>query len=177
MQISIVLLLAFMALCPPARAADWSICPGLDEPSAAQAPGTDQPAFQHEVLASNYTYHWSRSPDHRRVLAVSFTRVLPRNRFCGYSLFTNSFGQPSAYVYTGYDWPHIADWQPRLYASVSAGLLYGYVPPFQRKVPLNVGGFSPAIIPAVGMRLSPHLALELQVLGTSAVLFGAKWRY
>jgi hypothetical protein len=55
--------------------------------------------------------------------------------------------------------------------------MYGYVGRFKNKVPLNVGGFSPVVIPAMGYRVSPRLALEVQVLGTAALMFGATWRY
>jgi hypothetical protein len=40
-----------------------------------------------------------------------------------------------------------------------------------------VGGFSPVIIPAVGYRLNERTAIEMQLLGTAAVMFGATWRY
>ena len=59
----------------------------------------------------------------------------------------------------------------------TAGIIYGYVGEFKNKVPLNVGGFSPVLIPAVGYRLSPALAVEVQILGTAAVMVGTTWRF
>ena len=55
--------------------------------------------------------------------------------------------------------------------------MYGYVGKYKNKVPLNVGGFSPVIIPAIGYRLSPRSAVEIQLLGTAAVMFGTTWRF
>ncbi len=132
---------------------------------------------RHELFYSPYTHHWRHSIEHRDVYAVALSRRLPQERFCGVSLFRNSFGQPSAYVYAGKTWPGFIASQPRLYASLSAGILYGYTGRYQDKVPLNVGGFSPAVIPALGYRLGDSAALEVQLLGTAAVMFGASWRY
>lgn len=160
------------ALSSPALASNWSLCPGLNDPIPE---GATEP--RHEAFFSPYTHHWSHDEDHRPVFAVSVSRLLPNDRKCGISLFRNSFGQPSAYAFVGKSWPDIWPSQPRVYASVTAGIMYGYVGRYKKKVPLNVGGFSPAIIPAVGYQLSPRSSLEMQILGTAAVMFGANWRF
>lgn len=167
---SLLMTLLFAA---PAWAAGWSPCPNWDQPAA------DKPAHDYWVFASPYTYHWSdeNKKDHRQVYALSISRQLPNNRFCGASLFRNSFGQPSAYAFTGWHWPNLLRSHPEVYATLSAGIVYGYVGEFKDKVPLNVGGFSPVAIPTVGYRLTPQLAVEIQILGTAAVMFGANWRY
>lgn len=161
-------------LCAPLCAAAWTPCPGLDTPSPA---GDDQPRY--ELFVSPYTYHWSDKDAalHRKVFAGSVTRLLPDDRFCGFSVFRNSFGQPSAYAYTGWSWPSLWPAHPRVYGTVTAGIIYGYVGEFKDKVPLNLGGFSPVIIPAVGYRLTPRMALEVQILGTAAVMVGTTWRF
>lgn len=156
-----------------AWAMDWSICPGLND--AAASSDSTQPRW--EVFASPYTHHWSQDPEHRPVKAVSLSRLLPNERYCGASLFTNSFGQPSAYAYTGWIWPQPLDAVPRLYGTVSLGIIYGYVGSYKSKVPLNVGGFSPVIIPAMGYRMTPNIALEVQFLGNAAVMFGSSIRF
>jgi len=160
------------ALSSPALAIDWTLCPGIDEPVAQ---GT--PAPRYEAFFSPYTHHRSHDPEHKPVVAVSLSRLLPNDRSCGISLFRNSFGQPSAYAFVGKSWPGLLPSYPKVYASVTAGILYGYVGQYKDKVPLNVGGFSPAIVPAVGYQLSPSSALEVQVLGTAAFMVGAKWRF
>lgn len=150
--------------------ADSVVCPGM----GTEAP-PDRPSL--ELFASPYTYHWTASEEHRPVGAVSLSRLLPNDRFCGVSLFRNSFGQPSAYVFTGWQarnlWPAV----PEVYGSLTAGIVYGYVGKYKDKVPLNVGGFSPVVIPALGYRLSPTVAVELQILGTAAVMFGTTVRF
>lgn len=148
------------------------MCPGL-EAAMAKPPGDDSRV----LFVSNYTYHWTDSEEHVRVLAMSIQQELVEHRFCGLSLFTNSFGQPSAYVYVGKSWPGFLPAIPHLFASVSAGVLYGYVSPYENKVPGNINGFSPAIVPSLGYQLTPHVAIQTQLLGTAAVMFGASWRY
>lgn len=171
LRLGSVLLAAVLA--NPSWAADWSVCPGWDQ-AAATADSSGYWAF-----ASPYTYHWSdeNAKDHRSVFALSVSRQLPNQRFCGASLFRNSFGQPSAYAFTGWLWPNPIKAHPEVYATVSAGIIYGYVGEFKDKVPLNFGGFSPVVIPTVGYRLTPQLAVEVQILGTAAVMFGTSWRF
>lgn len=98
--------------------ADDSLCPGLAEALKAP-PGTGD----REVFLSNFTRHWSPSEEHKRVHAVSLRQGLQGHNFCGLSLFTNSFGQPSAFVFVGKSFPHIVSAYPKLFASVGAGVL------------------------------------------------------
>jgi hypothetical protein len=163
---------AGVLLSAPALASDWDLCPGHDQPASAEPN-----APRYEAFFSPYTHHWSADSEHEQVYAVSLSRLLPNNRYCGFSLFRNSFGQPSAYAFVGKSWPGFWRAQPKVYASVSAGIIYGYVGKYKDKVPLNVGGFSPVLIPAVGYRLSPQSTLEVQLLGTAAVMFGTTWRF
>jgi len=147
-----------------------NLCPGWDDP-------LPEGQSRYELFASPHTHHWSHDPEHRPVFAVALNRHLPDDRFCGLSLFRNSFGQPSGYLYTGKRWNQPFEAWPRVYAQVSAGVIYGYVGQYKNKVPGNVGGFSPGVVPAIGYRLSDKAGLELQILGTAAVMFGATWRY
>lgn len=172
MSLFVRVLLVWMAISSPAWATDWSVCPGWDAPASAESA-----SYRYELFASPYTFHWSQSEEHKAVGAITLSRLLPNERFCGFSLFRNSFGQPSAYAFTGWSWPTLFESQPNIYGTVSAGIIYGYVGEYKNKVPLNVGGFAPVIIPAVGYRLSPKAAVELQILGTAAVMFGATWRF
>lgn len=147
-----------------------ALCPGLDQPSANSGP-------KYQAFFSPYTHHWSYDEEHKQVYAISVSRLLPNDRFCGFSLFNNSFGQPSAYAYIGKTWTDLLPSYPEVYVSATAGIIYGYVGKYKNKVPLNVGGFSPAIIPAVGYRLSPSATVEVQLLGTAAFMLGATWRF
>ncbi len=162
-----------LLLASPAWAIDGWVCPGWDE-AAAQGMSSGYSAY-----ASPYTYHWSdkNKAQHKPVFAFSLSRKLPNDRFCGVSLFRNSFGQPSAYAFTGWSWPQPFTSMPNVYTHVSAGIIYGYVGEFKDKVPLNFGGFSPVVVPSIGYRVSPQLGLEVTILGTAAVMLGASWRF
>lgn len=154
----------------PVAASAFNLCPGWDEPLPAGE-------ARHEVFFSPYTHHWTYDPEHEQVYAISLSRRLPGNRSCGVSVFNNSFGQPSAYAFVGWQWPGLVQAWPRVYAAATAGVIYGYVGRYKDKVPLNVGGFSPVVIPALGYRLTDRTALEMQLLGTAAIMFGATVRY
>lgn len=147
-----------------------NLCPGWDDPLPQEEP-------RHEVFASPYTHHWSYDEDHKQVYVLSLSRRLPKDRLCGLALFNNSFGQPSAYAYVGKTFPNVFTRWPNLYATVSAGVIYGYVGKYKNKVPLNVGGFAPVIVPSVGYRLHDRLALEVQFLGTAAFMVGTTLRF
>ncbi len=132
--------------------------------------GAPEPAYRAEFAVSPYTYHWNYSPEHKPVVLVSLHEQLPGGRLCGISAFSNSFGQPSAYVYVGQQFGPVLG-VPELSLKVTAGILYGYVGQYQDKVPFNHHGFSPAIIPAVSYSLTPRDALQVDILGKAAVMF------
>jgi hypothetical protein len=71
----------------------------------------------------------------------------------GLSLFDNSFGQDTQYVYGGYRFRPLETLQP-LFIKVTAGLVHGYRGQYQDKIPFNKSGIAPVIIPSVGYCLS-----------------------
>lgn len=166
LHLALVTLLTGVA--SPAAASDWSPCPGFERGASDQG---------NSVFFSPYTHHWRHSKEHRNVVLLSVQRHLPNDRACGVSLFSNSFGQPSVYAFTSWTWPRLSERFPNWYALVSAGLMYGYVEPHEDKVPLNVRGFSPAVIPALGYRWTERTAAELHILGTAAIMFGVSHRF
>ena len=98
------------------------------------------------MVLSPYALHFSGDSAHKAVVLLGLERERPDGIVWGGAVFSNSFGQPSAYVFGGqrlYGWSR---WDP-LFAQWSAGLLYGYVGEYKNKVPLNVNGFSPGITP------------------------------
>ena len=143
------------------------VCPGFN----------DQEDPDHHLFISPFTHHWTRDSEHKHVITASLTRDLPNDRRCGAAFFRNSFGQPSAYVFTGWGLPSLSLVHDRLYGFVTAGILYGYVDEYKRKVPLNVRGFSPAIVPSLGLRFTQQTSAEVHVLGTAAVMFGINTRF
>lgn len=160
------LLVATLGALPAARADSTSrYCP-----SFLEVQGAPEPKHRGEFSFSPYTLHWSNSPEHKPVVLVSLDEQVPGDRFCGLAVFSNSFGQPSTYVYVGQQFNHLLG-NPQLFAKVSAGILYGYVGQYKNKVPLNHGGFSPAIIPTVGYRLSMHDSVQVNLLGNAGLMF------
>ncbi|WP_261803292.1 hypothetical protein [Variovorax sp. PAMC26660] len=146
--------------------------PASSAPSASSAPidRSIGSADKWELTISPYAYHWSHSPEHRSVYLIGVERHLPDNWLWGAGFFSNSFGQPSAYAYYGYRWDNLFD-QPSLYAKLTVGLMYGYVGQYKNKVPLNFGGFSPLVIPALGYRITKQDSVQIAPLGKAALLF------
>jgi hypothetical protein len=98
------------------------------------------------------TLHFSGDPDHRNVYMLGIERQAPmatssappgfairsaaqRIRLCGGRRFERLYGHDP------------------LYLQLTGGLLYGYLPPYDHKVPLNYRGFSPGA--GGGARLAP----------------------
>ena len=159
------LLMALGCVLPVAAVASDYHCPGfLYNPQAAA------PTHRGELTFSPYTIHWSNSPDHKHVVLLALDEQLPGGRLCGISFFSNSFGQPSTYVYAGQQFNQLFG-QEKLFLKVTGGIIYGYVGQYQHKVPLNYGGFSPGVIPALGYKLTPHDSVQVKLLGTDGVMF------
>lgn len=138
----------------------------------ASVPLAEQRPGDYWVLTlSPYTYHWNYDPQHAHVILAALERHRSDESFTGLSLFRNSFGQPSAYVFYGWQWNNIVPRNPALYAKLSLGVIYGYLPPYDDKVPLNYHGFSPGIIPALGYRLNRSDALQINILGNAGLTF------
>jgi hypothetical protein len=156
---------ALLVACPLIAQASEHYCPEF-----LVKQGAPDPEFRAEVSVSPYTYHWHDSVDHKNVFLVAVHEHLPGGRLCGISLFSNSFGQPSTYVYAGQEFERLLGFE-RLSLKVTAGVLYGYVGQYQHKVPLNYRGFSPAIIPSVGYNFNKRDSFQIEVLGSAALMF------
>ncbi|WP_233251937.1 hypothetical protein [Limnohabitans sp. Jir72] len=139
-------------------------------PSFLAVDGAPEPSHKGEFTFSPFTHHWAYSAEHKPVVLVALDEQLPGNRFCGLAFFSNSFGQPSTYVYAGQQYNNLMG-NPNVFVKVTAGILYGYVGKYQDKVPLNHGGFSPAIIPSIGYRLNEHDSVQVKVLGNAGLMF------
>ncbi|MBA2960908.1 MULTISPECIES: hypothetical protein [Ramlibacter] len=136
-------------------------------PLAASA-GYDPEGLQLRI--SPYTLHFSDSPEHKDAMGVSLARVRSDGWMFGGAAFRNSFGQPCVYAFGGREYQNPFGWADT-YWSWTAGIVYGYKPPYDNKVPLNKNGFSPVIVPSLGYRLRPDLAVEVGMLGTSGLTF------
>jgi len=116
------------------------------------------------------TLHFNPSDEHEPVLAVGLMRGLQDRWLVGGTVFTNSFGQPSAYAYGGQRYVEPFGWN-RWYLQWTAGVLYGYTGEFKDKVPFNYKGWSPGFVPSIGYKFNDGFYGQLDLLGTSALMF------
>jgi len=123
-----------------------------------------------DVSFSPYTYHFSYSPDHKPVVSLGLLKGLEEHWIAGGSVFSNSFGQPSVYLFAGQRFVNPFGWD-KWYLQWNAGLLYGYVGQYKDKVPLNYKGFSPGFVPSIGYQFTDRIYGELDLLGNSALMF------
>jgi hypothetical protein len=138
----------------------------MPEPAKDAAPSGDI----WRVMGSAYTYHFSYSAEHRHVYMLGLEKQRADDIIIGGSAFTNSFGQPSLYLYGGKRFYKLTDAEP-LFVQVTGGLLYGYKPPYDKKVPLNYKGFSPGAVLSVGWQFTPMVSAQVNFLGNSALMF------
>ena len=120
-------------------------------------------------MTSVYTRHLDPEPDHVNTQNLLAVEVDFSNRWmAGASIFDNSFGQNSQFVYMGRSW-RLLD-SEYWYFKLRGGLLHGYKEPYEDKIPLNGLGVAPVIVPALGFQYR-HFVSELNVAGTAAVMF------
>lgn len=155
-----IALLATLGMPGRALAFDWS--DGFDLRARADD--------RYSLLYSPFTQHFHSSPEHQYVWLVGIERERENAQLAGAAFFSNSFGQPSTYIFPwGKIYRDVFD-TPGLYAKLTAGLLYGYRGKYQDKVPFNVNGFSPAIVPAVGWEFGGRYQVQANLLGANAVM-------
>ena len=117
------------------------------------------------LATSLYTKHFFYNPahdDHQNLIEGEWN-VTPQ-WLAGVSLFNNSFGQPTQYLYGGYRFRPFDSVQP-LYLKLTAGLVHGYKGEYQTKIPFNNAGVAPVIVPSVGYCVNRFCS--------EAILFGA----
>ena len=153
-----------------AQAADSDLYDFQPCPESLAIAGAEQPTKKWDLTLSPYTHHWSNNPEHKQVLLGALDRHLSGGRFCGLALFTNSFGQGSAYAYVGQQWNGLLG-NPKLFSKVSAGLLWGYRGEYKDKIPFNHAGIAPAVIPSLGYYVTPKDSAQVYLLGNAGLLF------
>ena len=159
-------------LSPPAAPSAWDrVGAAVDEFSTAVG---DTEAWQERgywrLLAAPYAPHYRPSEEHQPVWAVGVERQRLDDWLAGASFFSNSFGQPSGYVYIGRRYPALLDVEP-LFFQWSAGLMYGYVGKYESKVPANVNGFSPGALISLGWQFNRQISLAVHALGDAGLMF------
>jgi hypothetical protein len=130
------------------------------------------------LMASPSTLHYSdinrdsNSTDekHKYVWLVGAEKMVTDRYFAGAAFFSNSFGQPTQYVYVGAKFRPI-DNTPKFFAKVSAGVIHGYKPPYDKKIPVNTSsGWGLGIIPSIGWDFNEQFAAQLNVLGAAGLM-------
>ncbi len=118
---------------------------------------------------SLYTRHFSYDPAHvdKQKLILGEWNITEQ-WLIGASVFDNSFGQPSQYVYGGWRYRPFEQLQP-FYVKVSAGLTHGYKDRYRDKIPFNHSGIAPVIIPSIGYCFS-RVCSEIIVFGGAGLL-------
>ncbi len=125
---------------------------------------------QMRVMFSPYTIHYNED-DHDYVWLIGLERERSNGNIMGFAYFSNSFGQPCVYYFPwGKVYRDLAG-VDGLYAKWSAGLAYGYVEPYENKVPINYKGFSPALFPSIGFMNSKKYQAEVTILGSAGLMF------
>jgi len=136
--------------------------------SGSEMPVSEAPKLQIQI--SPYSYHFSPSDDHENVYMVGLEREHANGKLDGVVFFSNSFGQPSVFIYPwGGVYHNIFGVKP-LSFKWTAGLLYGYVEPYEDKVPFNYNGFSPGIVLALAYEFLPGWSVQLDALGNSGLM-------
>jgi len=177
----------------PSASAQGTPAPAVSAPTAA-TPAADPPKADDKIIFERgswnapepwrtdrmyfqfayYTWHFHYDPDHQQSYLTDFEYRFDKTWLGGqwiggFSLFQNSFGQFSQYVYGALQW---RPWEehPQAYVKVSAGLLHGYSGEYKHKIPFNDLGTAPAIIPSVGYCWNRYCG-EFVLLGLNAALF------
>ncbi len=131
---------------------------------------TKKEGDQYAMLISPYAQHFHPSDEHKHVWLIGVERERADHSLAGAAFFSNSFGQPSVYLYPwGQTYRSVFD-QPQLYVKWTAGLMYGYRKPYEDKVPFNRNGFSPAIVPAIGWEFDNKYTVQLNFLGLNGAM-------
>jgi hypothetical protein len=121
------------------------------------------------LALSPWSLHFSPSEEHKPVLALGLEWQRDDRWLWGGSYFTNSFGQPSVYLYFGQRHGDLFS-QPQLFAQWTAGMMYGYRGEYQHKVPFNSNGFSPGLLLSLGWAFDERSSAQINLLGTAGLM-------
>lgn len=136
---------------------------------SAAAAGPSPTLGMIEANASPVTLHFSPSDEHKNVWLLGVSKVQDDGTVISGAVFSNSFAQPCVTVQWGQRYLRPFGTE-RWYWQWTAGPVYGYVAPYNHKVPLNYKGLSPVIIPSLGYQLTNKLSAQFTLLGNSALM-------
>jgi hypothetical protein len=99
----------------------------------------------------------------------------PKNHI-GLSLFQNSFGQFSQYLYFGRLF-HPWESRPNLHIKLTGGIVYGYHEPNHSTLPIRWGdAWGAGVVPSIGYR-KDRWGVDVALLKESGLLFLAGWHF
>ena len=122
-----------------------------------------------ELNLSPVTLHFTPSSEHKNVGLLGISKVDADGTVVSGAVFSNSFGQPCVTVQWGQRYLAPLGFN-RWYWQWTVGPVYGYVAPYNRKVPLNYKGLSPVVIPSLGYQLNEKFSAQFTLLGNSALM-------
>lgn len=119
---------------------------------------------------SNQLAHYRSDPEHHERPGLIGLDYTPQDSdwMIGGATFRNSFRQRSLYAYTG---RRFSAMNSPAYLQITAGLIAGYRGEYRNKVPLNVLGVAPALVPSVGVEVNGYRG-EIIILGNAALMLG-----
>jgi hypothetical protein len=179
-------MLAFLLRCgAPVAAVVFASGVAAQAPTSAPAPdagGVASPWSAPEpwrtdrfyLQTSLYTVHFHPDPNHvnqQNLINVDYrfdSHKWGGQWLAGVAIFDNSFGQPSQYVYGGWLARPFESAQP-FYFKITAGVLNGYKPPYDNKIPFNDSGVAPGIVPSFGYCYH-RFCSELVLFGTAGAM-------
>jgi len=127
------------------------------------------------VYSSLYTTHYDPKPEHvNDQNMLGFEIETEEKQVFGLSVFDNSFGQKSKYLYMGQKWHNFSS--ERAYFKLTGGLLHGYKEPYDDKIPFNDLGVAPVLVPTFGYQ-HKGLAIEFSQLGLAAGMITAGFTF
>jgi hypothetical protein len=126
------------------------------------------------LQGSPYTvhYHKDNEDEHQPVYMIGIERQRRDGWLWGGVYFSNSFGQPSGYVYVGEKVINFSRWD-KLFFQWTAGIMYGYKEPYEDKVPFNYKGFSPGATLGLGWQFTREFSVQAITLGAAGMMFQA----
>ena len=124
------------------------------------------------LMGSPYTvhYHKDNEGEHEPVYMIGLERQRSDGWVWGGVYFSNSFGQPSGYLYVGEKVTGFSRWD-KLFFQWTAGVLYGYKEPYEDKVPFNYKGFSPGATLGLGWQFTRDFSFQAITLGAAGMMF------
>ena len=125
---------------------------------------------QFTLSVSPFSQHFSTDKTYTHVYLIGIEREKKDNWLDGVAFFNNSFDQPVVYLFPFGKAYHDIWGIEKLTFKWTAGLLYGYLGEYNKRVPLNYNGFSPAVNVALAYQFTPTWGGQV-LLGGSFLMF------